>query len=325
MLVVTCDYDNGAPAALVAQNAHKISISLCAQDPKMGVQGVGNLAFSASTAAQVQGAAIADWAYEKKNVRKAYVLLDNFIEYDKSVCAGFDAAWSNLPGTSVVGRDVFKNPDPSIATQITKIRNADPQPDAIMLCSLPPGGASAVKQIRDAGINTILLNSQAMDGDYWLNAAPNLSNFYLTAEDSIYGDSPDPAVRDLVKSYADKFGERPPTSTLLLALIQVWSTAVNEAKSTDSAAVVAKMEEFNNLPTIQGPRTFSKDMHIQVKGRYLIIPSRRKDQSSRILDVKNAATRRRSVPQGPLTRVEKPFGGRKCTLVWRFSSQGSGL
>ena len=43
LLVVSADYDFGAPAALAADAAGKIAISLAAGDPKMGIQGVGPL------------------------------------------------------------------------------------------------------------------------------------------------------------------------------------------------------------------------------------------------------------------------------------------
>ena len=69
LVFVTCDYDFGAPAALQAQKAGKISVFLCAEDPKAGIVGVGPYSFSASAAAQVQGATIAEWAYKEKNVR----------------------------------------------------------------------------------------------------------------------------------------------------------------------------------------------------------------------------------------------------------------
>ncbi|MFX8891445.1 hypothetical protein ABTN09_20795, partial [Acinetobacter baumannii] len=47
--------------------------------------------------------------------------------------------------------------------------------------------------------------------------------------------------------------------------------AVERAKSTDAAAVVAELEKMNNEPTLFGPRTFTQDIHHQNQGRYLIV------------------------------------------------------
>ncbi len=113
MLVVSCDYDFGAPAALAANQAGVIAMSLCAGDPKMGVQGVGPYAFTANSAAQSEGIAIAEYAQTKMGLKTAYVLEDVIIEYNKSACAGFRAAWTAKGGAeSILGNDTFKNDDP---------------------------------------------------------------------------------------------------------------------------------------------------------------------------------------------------------------------
>ena len=141
LIFATCDYDYGAPAALQAQRAGVMSVFLCAEDPKAGLLGVGNLSFTSSGAAQIQGAALAEWAVKKRGWRNAYVLLDDSVEYDKSVCAGFDWAFPRLDG-KIVGRDTFKNADSSIASQVTRLANAirDQKVDALMLCTYQPAG-----------------------------------------------------------------------------------------------------------------------------------------------------------------------------------------
>lgn len=127
MLVVSCDYDFGAPAALAAKQAGIIAFSLCAADPKMGVQGVGPFAFTANSAAQSEGIAIAEYAQKRMNLNTVYVLEDLTIEYNKSACAGFRSAWIAGKGEdSILGNDTFKNDDPSIASQITRIKALRP-------------------------------------------------------------------------------------------------------------------------------------------------------------------------------------------------------
>ena len=56
-----------------------------------------------------------------------------------------------LEGASIVGSDTFKNDDASIASQITRIKELAEEPDVIMLCSVMPGAAAAVRQILGAG------------------------------------------------------------------------------------------------------------------------------------------------------------------------------
>jgi branched-chain amino acid transport system substrate-binding protein len=273
LVIVSCDYDFGAPAALQAQAAGKVSFFLCAESVKAGIQGVGPSSFSASVLAAVQGATMAEWAYKKKNARTFYRLLDSWTVYNKGICDGFDWEMPKLKDATLAGSDTFKNDDASIASQITRIKSLPKEPDAIMLCTMMPGAVSAVKQIRAAGIKAMILNGSSMDGSYWLNAIPDLSNFYVPVQGSIYGDDPNPKVVEFNKKYKEITGGDPSSQYVYpgYVLIDVWAKAVERAKTTDAEPVVAELEKMNNEPTLFGPRTFSKDLHHQNQGRYLII------------------------------------------------------
>ena len=178
LVIVSCDYDFGAPAALAAEGAGKVSFFLCAESVKAGIQGVGPHSFSASVLAAVQGATMAEWSYTKKNARNFYRLLDTWTEYNKGICDGFDWMLPRLKDAKLVGEDTFKNEDASIAAQITRIKSLPQEPDAIMLCTMMPGAVSAIKQLRAAGINSMILNGSGVSGSYWLSAVPDLSNFF---------------------------------------------------------------------------------------------------------------------------------------------------
>jgi branched-chain amino acid transport system substrate-binding protein len=273
LVIVSCDYDFGAPAALQAQSAGKVSFFLCAESIKAGIPGVGPFSFSASVLAAVQGATIAEWAYKKKNARSYYRLLDSWTVYNKGICDGFDWMMPRLKDAALAGSDTFKNDDASIASQITRIKRLPKEPDAIMLCTMMPGAVSAIKQIRAAGIKSMILNGSGVDGSYWLNAVPDLSNFYVPVQGSIYGDDPNPKVAEFNKKYKEVTGGDPSSQYVYpgYVLIEVWAKAVERAKTTDAAAVVAELEKMNNEATLFGPRTFSKDLHHQNQGRFLIV------------------------------------------------------
>lgn len=276
LVVVSCDYDFGAPAALAAQAAGKVSFFLCAESIKAGIQGVGPNSFSASVLAAVQGATMAEWSYTKKNTRDYYRLLDTWTEYNKGICDGFDYMLPKLKDAKLVGSDTFKNEDTSIASQITRIKNLPKEPDAIMLCSMMPGVVSAIKQIRAAGIKSMILNGSGVDGSYWLKAVPDLSNFFVPVQSSIYGDDPNPKVTEFNKKYAEVTAA-PPSSQYVYpgyVLIDVWAKAVQRAGSTDASKVTAELEKMKDEPTLFGPRTFTNEIHHQNRGRYLIVETK---------------------------------------------------
>lgn len=273
MVVVSCDYDMGSPAAFAAESAGVISISPCANDPKMGVQGVGAHAFSWTFAAQAGAYALAEWAFEQ-GWKTAYSLLDTTIEFNKSTCAGFNARWKELAGEQgFLGEDTWRNDDPSISAQITRIQSLSVKPDVIMLCTYNPGGGSAIKQIRAAGIDTPLLSTQAMDGDYWLAAIPNLSGFYYNAYMSIFGDEPMPERQELLDRYVKTYGERPATSNFITgyALVMAYAKAVERAGTDDPDAVLAEFNKFKDENVLGVPISLSPDMHIQLRWPVLMM------------------------------------------------------
>jgi branched-chain amino acid transport system substrate-binding protein len=274
LLVTDSDYDLGAPAALAAKEKGVIAFATGAADPKMGVQGVGWQTFTANGAAQLEGIDMAEWGFKEKGWKKAFVLEDTMLEYNKSGCAGFRAAWKKLAGAEgIVGEDVYVNTDPSIAVQVSRIKAASPQPDVIYMCSFPPGGASAVRQIRAAGIDLPIMANVGMTDDYWLEATPNLSNFYNPTPMSVFGDDLRPAVQQFSKDYEKRFGERVPMAYAIFGymVIEQWSRAVERAGTTEAKAVVAELEKFKNEPLAVGPTSYTNELHIQVQRPLLIV------------------------------------------------------
>ena len=273
MVVVSCDYDFGSPAALAAESAGLPSFFLCAESIKAGIQGVGPNSFSASVLAAVQGATMAEWAYTKKDARTFYRLLDTWTEYNKGICDGFDYMLPKLSEATLVGEDTFLNEDASIAAQITRIKALPEEPDAIMLCTMMPGAVSAIKQLRAAGINSMILNGSGVDGSYWLSAVPDLSNFFVPVQGSIYGDDPNPEVTAFNAKYKEVTGGDPSTQYVYpgYVMIDVWAKAVERAGTTEAAAVVAELEKMTDEPTLFGPRTFTSELHHQNRARYLIV------------------------------------------------------
>ena len=195
-MFVSCDYDMGAPAATMANEHNMISISPCASDAKMGVQGIGPYAFTLNTYGQGEGAGMAKFAYRDLGKSKAYLLLDASIEYGKSICHGFLEQWKDF-GLEVIGVDSYMQEDASIASQITRYKQlaADRgEPDFLYICSYDVGAVSAIRQIRGAGIDVAIGGGDSMDGDYWVEGIPGLSDHYQASFGSIWGDDPRPEV-----------------------------------------------------------------------------------------------------------------------------------
>ncbi|MCX2750046.1 ABC transporter substrate-binding protein [Arthrobacter sp. MI7-26] len=270
IMIVSKDFDFGSPAASVAQKNGMVSISLGAASPKFGVQGIGDKAYSFAPSAGNAGTVLATFCKEN-GYTKAFTLLDDTLSYTRGVNSAFTKFFTNGGGT-VVGTDTFKNDDSSIAVQINKIKAA--APDVLFLASYPPGGASALRQIRAAGIDIPILSGDPFDGTSWNSAVPDLNNFYHTATVSSYKDDADPAVNEWLDKYSKTTG-----TTLTNGggpvvgdtIVQALKLAIEKTGSTDGAKIAAVWNTFTDQPFLTGTVTFTPQAHIPLNSPLRII------------------------------------------------------
>lgn len=292
LVMVTCDFDFGAPAALVAQASNVLAFSSCAADPKFGVQGIGNDAYTMASATLTQGTLLAEWAWDQ-GYRAPYILKDTMLEYTKSVCDSFDRRFAELATEGgVAGRDTFHGVnDTSISGQISRLKAAADAPDVMMFCGAVNGG-SAVRQIRAAGIDLPIMSGEGMDGAYWLDSVPGLSDFYVVTYASVFGNDPDPKVNEFVDAFERRWGESPVTSHALTgySVIEAWALAVERAGTFETDAVRAELDKFDAEPLLMGATTFTPDVHINLDREMIIL---------RIDDGKHVPVGRFSVRETP--------------------------
>jgi branched-chain amino acid transport system substrate-binding protein len=266
VMLVTLDFNYGGPAAREAQKAGMVAISIGASSPKFGVQGIGPLAYTTGSNGDVEAYAESEWAYQKKQWRNAYLLLDDTTDANRTQCNSFATRFKELGGT-VVGRDTFKNTDPSVAPQITRIKGLSKAPDVIVLCSYPPGGAVAVQQLRQQGVNTPIIGNDAFDGDYWYKKTiPKLSNFWYNESSSIFGNDPDPKINAFWEKYTRATKAPPQVSFggFGYTAVQALALAIKRAGTTKGTAVAAQLNKFRNEPLLLST-TFTPKLHIDTR------------------------------------------------------------
>lgn len=260
ILLTTANFDVGSPAGIAAQQRNMLNVSIGAASPKYGAQGIGPQAYTVAPATYLEGATIAEF-FKKQGWTKVFALDDTSLDYSSEVCRGFVDRAKEL-GLNLT-QDSFKNSDKSIASQITKIKGADPQ--AIALCSYTPGGATAVRQLRAAGVKAPLAGGIGMAGTYWLKAVPRLSDFYTVSTGSVYGDDPNPKVNAFVEKFKEQEGAIPATDAALggYSAGQMTFDAIKAAGgATDGTALSAQLDKFDDKPLLAGPTTYTPTLHI---------------------------------------------------------------
>jgi branched-chain amino acid transport system substrate-binding protein len=257
ILLTSCDVLSAVAEAQVVEKEGELNFSLCENAPGYGPPVTGQLAFTANPSLLSEASAGASFL-RGKGIEHPFLFEDTSLIYGKADCSAFKASWEHLGG-EIAGSEDFENSDPSVASQVGDLKASGA--DAVVMCSYPPGGASAIKQIRAAGIDVPVLGPSAFDGTYWLKGIPDTEAIYATSNGSIY-DPPDPATGRLLRSFKREGVETDISTNLLSAYAagQLIVAAIRETGSVDGNEL-ADVLEAKPHRTIVGTVTYTPDDH----------------------------------------------------------------
>lgn len=270
-LIVSCDFDYGSPAAIVGQASEVPAISLCASAPKFADKTtIGEYAFSMGVGSDVEGSSNAEFASKSKHWKSVYILQDESLEYTKTTGDYFRARWKELGGT-IVGEDSFpggENVD--VRAQAAKIKSSGAAAEFIYIPTWNPGGATAIRQLRAAGITTPILAPAAVDSAALTEIAGPVSEVYfspLACYAYCKGDNAKP-LTEFVAQFTKKAGHAPSSAFDLAGydLVSALATAMEEANEISGPAI---REGLEHLPPIETPtgtqQFFSTTCHKPIK------------------------------------------------------------
>ncbi|MHC8505337.1 amino acid ABC transporter substrate-binding protein [Pseudonocardia bannensis] len=268
-VVPACDYDIGGPAARTANDQGIIAIG-CAGGPLFGYEGTGPMTYNLHQASPGEGATMAQWAFAA-GYRKPFVINDRGLEYSQVAGEYFTKKWQAMGG-QIAGETTYQNGDQSAASQIADIQRSGA--DLVVIASYPPGGATLIRQIRAAGIGLPMVGTQAFDGTYWLDAVPDLSDFFVPVTASLHGDDPVAARNEFFRRIEQETGS--PAASAFYPLtgyssVQALARAIERAGTTDSAAVSAELDRFTDEDLLMGPTTYTATCHIPSLRPQLIV------------------------------------------------------
>jgi branched-chain amino acid transport system substrate-binding protein len=258
VLLFSCEVPISAAGAPVAEEHNLLNFTLCGSEPGFGPPYTGRLSFSANRSLISEGATRATFLWQR-GIRRPFELTDTSLLLGRIDQFGFQKTWEHLGGT-LAGQADFKNEDLSIASQIAEIKRSGA--DAINISSYPPGGASAIKQIRAAGIDLPITAVSAFDGTFWLKGVPDTKKVYVTLNGSAY-DPTNTQTAELFESLK-RAGVNTDVSGNLLASYaagQLILDAIRETGTTDGARLATALEAKQH-PTVMGPLSYTPDNHL---------------------------------------------------------------
>jgi branched-chain amino acid transport system substrate-binding protein len=272
IMFVTCDVDFATPVVQESINDGKLTIAPCIGTDQMGPNRFGEkgeLAFSFGNAAQDEGSAMAEFAWEQ-GWKSAALATNTLLVYFKNVVEAFEKRFTELGGT-IAARETYATGANNVQAAVSRLDNADA--DVIVTSTAFGELPALVSGIRALGNETPILNSWAGDGTYWVTKDPPVTNYYAVTYASVFGDDPSADVKELI----DLLGEAdaaPGTGGFITgaAAIDGVVTAIERADgSTEGEALAAEMEAFENVETISGNVNFSNDLHTVFGREYRVI------------------------------------------------------
>jgi branched-chain amino acid transport system substrate-binding protein len=268
-----CNFDFNAPGALASQAAGILSWSQCAGSPKWGVQGIGDLAYTPGTPTYSEGDVIAQYA-TKNFGTDGYAVCDNWLDYMKQICQGYQESVSSKYGGKQVGySSINTQRSTNVASEITKIKKIKDL-KYIFLSAVPVGGPAVIRQIRAAGIDLPIISPAAMYNLAWTKAVPHLSNFYTDTVSDAYGYDPRPEVNALTKKYKDQHGRYEDTSNLAVgyASVQIIADAIKATGTTQGSALAKYIDSHGPFKTVLGDDlVFTPDLHTSPNQMFVIV------------------------------------------------------
>jgi branched-chain amino acid transport system substrate-binding protein len=274
ILWVTCDVDWATPSTQEGIQAGLLTVAPCIGTDQMGPKRFGEdgkLAFSYGNVAQDEGAALAELANEK-GWKTANVVTDKSIAYTQNVCQAFEQRFTELGG-EIAGKESFTEGDGTINNVVSSVN--DSQADTIAICATTQQDLPAfVSGVRGGGNETPIMGPWSIDGAFWLPKNPSVANnIYVITYASVYGDDPDPAVRELIAELK-KAGAPPATGGFVTgaAAVDGIVEAIRENNgSTDGQKLAATTEGFSGLDTVSGSVSFSPEFHSAFGREYRVI------------------------------------------------------
>ena len=190
-------------AAPIAQEHKVVMISPAAVKPELTRQ--GDYIFRACFTSPVEGEAIANFAANKLNAKRAAIILDGKNDY-AVVLAGFFSEYFKKLGGEIVSQQNYEASDKDISAQIKTINAA--KADVVFAPGFYSTAGMVAREVKRQGGKAILIGSDGWDSPSLLEGAGDAFDGVYFANHFWVG-SDDPVVRKFVTDYTARFGVAP--------------------------------------------------------------------------------------------------------------------
>ena len=236
---------NALPAALVAEQYRIPLISPGSTNPALTAG--RRYSFRISFVDDVQGRAIAQFARQDLGAETAAVLFDVASAYNKNIAAVFKQHFEDAGG-AVVAFEAYTTGQQDFRAHLARIREA--APDVLYLPNYANEVPLQAEQARQAGIEAILLGSDAWDATLYA-AQPVFDNAFFT--DDWFPDVADADAEAFIEAYRQRYGHAPfSQAALTYDAFGVLFQAIESSGSLASEPLREALAQIEDYPGVTG-------------------------------------------------------------------------
>jgi len=227
---------------------------------------VGDFAFLAPFGDNVQAYATADYAFKDLGLKKCYLLVDQSMEFTKTLAHFFEERYTTNGG-EIVLTDNYMNKDPDFSAQIDRFLADKGGAEIIFIAGVPDDAGVVVKQLRDKGAALPIISGDGFDTPLLIEVAGEAANdTYVGTHASM--ENQDPMVQDFIKAYTEAYGNAPENAFAGLGYdtMYIIADALSRASdAADPASIRDAIAATADLKGVTGTVTYENGSHVPTK------------------------------------------------------------
>ncbi|MEW6546937.1 MAG: ABC transporter substrate-binding protein [Bacillota bacterium] len=217
----------------------------------------------------VQGAALAQFAYDKLGKRTAAIYYNIAQDYNKGLAMVFKDQWLKLGG-QIVAEETYPDGTQDFKPQLTNIKTASPE--VLLIPNTYAENGLILKQARELGLSTVFLLGDASHAPRLIEVAGKeaAEGLYLS---TLYApDDPDPKAKAFAEKYRNAYHEDPNSNAAFSyeAMI-VLAKAIQQAGKAEPQAIRDALEKISGVDVPTGTFTMDPSTHAPLDKPVVII------------------------------------------------------
>lgn len=213
-----------------------------------------------------EGAAAAAQYSCDQGYKNVYLLGSPEIPYTKLLPEYFATAVEHDCGATITGRDTYKIGQTDFGTQVTKIQNADPQPDVIYTSIFVPDSGVFLKQLRSAGVTIPVVTVDGNDSSLFVDSGGSAVDGVVYSTHAF----PTPGSLDekFIADFTELMGKKPESNTIEAMgrdNVYVFAEAAAKAGSTEPQDVLDQVLALKDFQLVTGKMTLDPESRLPIK------------------------------------------------------------